>query len=233
MIEKDKIKLLAFDADDTLWDCQSHFDAVEKEYQSILSDYGTATEISSRLFETETANMPLLGYGCKAFVLSLIENAISISNGELSANKIGQILNCGKKLLNMPATPLQGVCCVLDTLNNVQRKYKMVVFTKGELLDQENKLRRSGLQSFFDATIIVSDKTSDEYEYLCKRFNCSVNELVMVGNSFRSDIAPVLELGGNAIYVPSKTLWQHEYIDEYDHPNLVTVSEISDILQYL
>ena len=233
MIEKDKIKLLAFDADDTLWDCQSHFDAVEKEYQSILSDYGTATEISSRLFETETANMPLLGYGCKAFVLSLIENAISISNGELSANKIGQILNCGKKLLNMPATPLQGVRCVLKTLNNVQRKYKMVVFTKGELLDQENKLRRSGLQSFFDATIVVSDKTSDEYEYLCKRFNCSVNELVMVGNSFRSDIAPVLELGGNAIYVPSKTLWQHEYIDEYDHTNLVTVSEISDILQYL
>lgn len=233
MIEKDKIKLLAFDADDTLWDCQSHFDAVEKEYQSILSDYGTATEISSRLFETETANMPLLGYGCKAFVLSLIENAISISNGELPADKIGQILNCGKKLLNMPATPLQGVRCVLDTLNNVQRKYKMVVFTKGELLDQENKLRRSGLQSFFDATIIVSDKTSDEYEYLCKRFNCSVNELVMVGNSFRSDIAPVLELGGNAIYVPSKTLWQHEYIDEYDHPNLVTVSEISYILQYL
>lgn len=233
MIEKDKIKLLAFDADDTLWDCQLHFDAVEKEYQSILSDYGTATEISSRLFETETANMPLLGYGCKAFVLSLIENAISISNGELSANKIGQILNCGKKLLNMPATPLQGVRCVLETLNNVQRKYKMVVFTKGELLDQENKLRRSGLQSFFDATIVVSDKTSDEYEYLCKRFNCSVNELVMVGNSFRSDIAPVLELGGNAIYVPSKTLWQHEYIDEYDHTNLVTVSEISDILQYL
>ena len=90
----------------------------------------------------------LLGYGCKAFVLSLIENAISISNGELSANKIGQILNCGKKLLNMPATPLQGVRCVLETLNNVQRKYKMVVFTKGELLDQENKLRRSGLQSF-------------------------------------------------------------------------------------
>ena len=133
----------------------------------------------------------------------------------------------------MPATPLQGVRCVLDTLNNVQRKYKMVVFTKGELLDQENKLRRSGLQSFFDATIVVSDKTSDEYEYLCKRFNCSVNELVMVGNSFRSDIAPVLELGGNAIYVPSKTLWQHEYIDEYDHTNLVTVSEISDILQYL
>ena len=88
MIEKDKIKLLAFDADDTLWDCQSHFDAVEKEYQSILSDYGTTTEISSRLFETETANMPLLGYGCKAFVLSLIENAISISNGELPANKI-------------------------------------------------------------------------------------------------------------------------------------------------
>ena len=233
MIEKDKIKLLAFDADDTLWDCQSHFDAVEKEYQSILSDYGTATEISSKLFETETANMSLLGYGCKAFVLSLIENAISISNGELPADKIGQILNCGKKLLNMPATPLQGVRCVLDTLNNVQRKYKMVVFTKGELLDQENKLRRSGLRSFFDASIIVADKTPDEYECLCRRFCCSVNELVMVGNSFRSDIAPVLELGGNAIYVPSKTLWQHEYIDEYDHTNLVTVSEISDILQYL
>ena len=109
----------------------------------------------------------------------------------------------------------------------------MVVFTKGELLDQENKLKRSGLEAFFDAIIVVSDKTQKEYEMLCRRFDCSVSELVMVGNSFRSDIAPVLELGGYAIHIPSKILWQHEHADEYEHKHLVTVSKISGILQYL
>lgn len=233
MIGKDKIKLLAFDADDTLWDCQSHFDAAEKEYQDILSDYGTPAEVSAALFKTETANMPLLGYGCKAFVLSLIENAVSMSNDNLSADKIARILDFGKDLLNMPATPLEGVQTVLSTLNSARKDYKMVVFTKGELLDQENKLKRSGLEIFFDAIVVVSDKTQKEYEMLCKRFDCSVNELVMVGNSFRSDIAPVLELGGYAIHIPSKILWQHEHADEYEHKHLVTVDEISGILQYL
>ena len=118
MIGKDKIKLLAFDADDTLWDCQSHFDAAEKEYQNILSDYGTPAEVSSELFKTETVNMPLLGYGSKAFVLSLIENAVSMSNGNLPADKIARILDFGKGLLNMPATPLEGVRTVLSTLSS-------------------------------------------------------------------------------------------------------------------
>ena len=215
MIGKDKIKLLAFDADDTLWDCQSHFDAAEKEYQNILSDYGTPAEVSSELFKTETVNMPLLGYGSKAFVLSLIENAVSMSNGNLPADKIARILDFGKGL------------------SSARKDYKMVVFTKGELLDQENKLKRSGLEAFFDAIVVVSDKTQKEYEMLCRRFDCSVSELVMVGNSFRSDIAPVLELGGYAIHIPSKILWQHEHADEYEHKHLVTVSKISGILQYL
>ena len=107
----------------------------------------------------------------------------------------------------MPAIPLAGVRTVLDTLRNARKDYKMVVFTKGELLDQENKLKRSGLETFFDVIVVVSDKTQKEYEMLCKRFGCSIQELVMVGNSFRSDIAPVLELGGYAIYIPSKMLW--------------------------
>jgi len=171
MIGKDKIKLLAFDADDTLWDCQSHFDAAEKEYQNILSDYGTPAEVSSELFKTETVNMPLLGYGSKAFVLSLIENAVSMSNGNLPADKIARILDFGKGLLNMPATPLEGVRTVLSTLSSARKDYKMVVFTKGELLDQENKLKRSGLEAFFDAIVVVSDKTQKEYEMLCRRFD--------------------------------------------------------------
>lgn len=233
MIVKNKIKLLAFDADDTLWDCQSHFVAAEKEYQSILSDYGSPEEVSAALFKTETKNMPLLGYGCKAFVLSLIENAVSMSNGKLPADKIGRILDFSKSLLNMPAIPLAGVRTVLDTLRNARKDYKMVVFTKGELLDQENKLKRSGLETFFDVIVVVSDKTQKEYEMLCKRFACSIQELVMVGNSFRSDIAPVLELGGYAIYIPSKMLWQHEHAEEYEHDHLVTVDNIKDIVQYL
>ena len=133
----------------------------------------------------------------------------------------------------MPAIPLAGVRTVLDTLRNARKDYKMVVFTKGELLDQENKLKRSGLETFFDVIVVVSDKTQKEYEMLCKRFGCSIQELVMVGNSFRSDIAPVLELGGYAIYIPSKMLWQHEHAEEYEHDHLVTVDNIKDIVQYL
>lgn len=219
------ISLIAFDADDTLWDNQTHFERVEREYAALLAPYGTPEEVSSQLLATETANMPLLGYGCKAFTLSLVENAIRMSEGRVSGSDIERIVGLGKELLSLPATPLPHVETTLKTLR-AMGKYKLVVMTKGELLDQQNKLRRSGLAGYFDETIIVSDKTQAEYERLCRVFRIDASQLMMVGNSFKSDIEPVLQLGGYAVHIPFHTTWQHEQIEEYDHPHLLRLDNI-------
>lgn len=226
------IKLLAFDADDTLWDNQSYFNAVETEYCRLLADYGTADEISSALFGVETANMPLLGYGGKAFTISLVENAVNVSGGKVSAATILKIIGLGKSLLDLQSRPLPGVA---DTLGKIQAlgKCTMVVFTKGEILDQENKLRRSGLSRFFYDVVVVADKTPREYMRLCKRFNVGISNMLMVGNSFKSDIEPVLALGGYAAHIPFHTMWKHEVVEEHDHERLFRLNQFSELIQTL
>lgn len=231
-MNRNPIKLLAFDADDTLWDCQSHFDRAEVIYAQLLQDYGTVEEIRSALFSVETRNMALLGYGCKAFTLSLIENAVEVSGARVSAGTIGRILNLGKGLLSIPATPLPGVEEALQQIQ-ASKRWPMVLFTKGELQDQENKLQRSGLRHFFDDVVIVSNKTPEAYRQLCRRYGVQMSELLMVGNSFKSDIAPVLELGGSAVHIPFHAVWAHEVIEEYDHPRLRRLTSISQLPQLL
>lgn len=234
MIQTDIIRIIAFDADDTLWDCQSHFEAVEREYCQILSDYGDKEFISSELFKTETANMPELGYGSKAFTLSLVENAIKVSNGKVNASTLLKIQQLGRSLLRIPSTPLDGVEDALKAIKQMER-YKMVVFTKGEILDQENKLKRSGLWDYFDRVEVVADKTKRQYRELCSMFCISIEELLMVGNSFKSDIEPVLHLGGQAVHIPFELTWAHELTEEYDHDNLVrikSISELPDLLKH-
>ena len=161
--------MIAFDADDTLWECQSYFEAVEREYCEILNSYSYADEISKALFAVETANMPLLGYGSKAFILSLLENAIEISDGKLKAEEVKRILALGKELLQLPGKPMKGVVETLKVLRELD-KYHLVVFTKGELLDQENKFHRSGLAPYFEDIVVVSDKTEKSYHQLCDVF---------------------------------------------------------------
>jgi len=226
------IKLVAFDADDTLWDCQGHFNSVEKAYCELLSSYGSNDEISASLFSVETANMASLGYGSKAFTLSMIENAVKISGGRLSNDQLLSIINLGKSLLNIPATPLPGV---VKTLQNLRARhcYSMVVFTKGDNLEQEGKLIRSGLSGFFKDVIVVSDKTKREYTHLCNMYDTDINHLCMVGNSFKSDIAPVLQLGGYAIYIPYKLVWKHEESDIYRHSHLREADHIEQIMNLL
>ncbi len=222
------ICLLAFDADDTLWDCQGHFDQVEKDYCQVLAPYADEATVSEMLFQTETANMPLLGYGSKAFTLSLVENAVKVSRGQVSAADVLRIINLGKSLLQLPATPLPEVRPTLETLHQSKR-FAMVVFTKGELLDQESKLQRSGLASLFDDIVVVSDKTKDEYTKLCQRFGTTIDHLLMVGNSFRSDIEPVLQLGGSAVHIPFSSIWRHEQTEEYSHPRLVCITHFGQL----
>ena len=226
---KHPIRLIAFDADDTLWDCQTHFDEVEKAYCALLAPYADACQVSASLFATESRNMPELGYGCKAFTISLVENAVSVSHGQISAKDLLRVQELGRSLLRLPATPLPGVETTLRTIRE-KGKYQMAVFTKGEIQDQENKLRRSGLWDYFDRVVVVSDKTPAQYEQLCRSFGISIGELLMVGNSCKSDVEPVLQLGGQAVHVPFHSIWAHEQTDEYDHDNLTTLSSIEQLL---
>lgn len=209
----DKVSLLAFDADDTLWDCLGHFQTVEKAYGQMLASYGNEDEIASKLFEREKANMPLLGYGSKAFTISMVENAIQMSKSQISGDELLKIIELGKTLLNMPGTPLEGV---EETLKELHKKgsYKMVVFTKGDNLDQENKFKRSGLAKYIDDCIVIADKTPHEYMHLCRLFDTNIGRLCMVGNSFKSDILPVLKLGGYAIHIPYELEWQMEHTED-------------------
>lgn len=226
------IRLVAFDADDTLWDNQSHFDQVEREYAHILSAYGTPDDVSGALYDVETANMPLLGYGCKAFTISLVENAVRFSHGQIAAADVLKIVALGKSILVQPVPPLPGVEETLQALRR-RGRYKMVVFTKGELLDQQAKLVRSGLGNWFDDIVVVSDKTRNEYTKLCNIFDTDIGHLLMVGNSFRSDIEPVLQLGGYAAHIPFEKTWQHEQMEEYDHPHLVRLGRFAQLARLL
>lgn len=222
------IRLIAFDADDTLWDNQTHFEHAERTYCDLLSPYGQAEEVAAALFATEMRNMPLLGYGCKAFIISMIENAIEFSQGHISSPDLMRILALGKALLTMPATPLPHMVQTLMAIRKMKR-YKMVVFTKGELQDQENKVVRSGLTDWFDDVVVVADKTRREYIRLCHAFDIEAERLLMVGNSFKSDIAPVLQLGGHAVHIPFHTTWKHEQTEEYTHPNLIKLESIQQL----
>lgn len=226
------VKVIAFDADDTLWDCQSFFFNVEHQYCELLAAYGDEDHISQELFKTETANMEELGYGCKAFTLSLVENAIKVSKGKIDASYLLEIQELGRSLLRLPATPLPEVEETLKAMKESGR-FRMVVFTKGELQDQLNKMRRSGLVPLFDDIIVVADKTPEAYAKLCNRFCIDIRELLMVGNSFKSDVEPVLQLGGYAVHIPFEYMWAHEHAETYEHPQLKTITHFSELLSLL
>lgn len=226
------IKAIAFDADDTLWDNETFFLNVEKKMCEILSDYGEAQTISASLFETEMANMDDYGYGAMAYTLSLVENAIKVSGGKVSANQIHQIIELGRTLLRLDASPLEGV---QDSLRQLKEtgNYQLVVFTKGELLTQENKLKRSGLLPYFDHVVIVSDKQEPQYRDLCKQLGIKPEELLMVGNSLKSDILPALKIGAWAVHIPYEVMWQHEVIDDFEHHRMFQLNQFSELLPLL
>ena len=176
--------------------------------------------------------MAQLGYGSKAFTLSLIENAVLLSHGSIKADLLLRIEMLGRSLMQLPATPLPGVEETLKIIRAMSR-YKMTVFTKGEIIEQEHKLMRSGLWPLFDRVDVVADKTPRQYRELCMTFGIDISELLMVGNSFKSDIAPVLELGGYAVHIPFEKMWQHEETDEYDHHHLFTLENIRQLEEIL
>lgn len=223
------IKVVAFDADDTLWDCQSHFEDITHRYCELLAPWASQKEVAERLFETERKNMALLGYGTKAFTLSLIENAVKVSGGEVNGGIVGRIVEMGRSLLELPCNPLPEVEPTLARLYE-EGRYRLVVFTKGELLDQENKLRRSGLRKYFQRMEIVSDKTHKEFLSLCRTMRIAPRSLLMVGNSLRSDIAPALAIGAAAIHIPFHVTWALEHADDINHERLAKIEHFDEIL---
>lgn len=226
------IKIIAFDADDTLWDCQSHFEEVENHLYSLIAPY--CEDPKHELFLTESGNMADLGYGCKAFTISIIETALHIAGNDLSATQLKALLAHCKSLLHLPATPLPEVIETLESLRTrIEGSSKMVVFTKGELQDQENKLKRSGLLKYFDDVEITSDKSQREFLALCEHQQIHPSELLMIGNSLKSDIAPALAIGAWAIHIPFHVTWQLEHFDDIDHERLIKISHFSEILNYL
>ena len=222
-------RVIAFDADDTLWDCQSHFEAVEEHLYQLIAPY--CDDPAKELFQTESGNMADLGYGCKAFTISIIETALRVGGDHLSADTLADLLSHSKSLLHLPATPLPEV---EDTLQRLQAyPYRLVVFTKGELQDQENKLRRSGLGKYFSHVEITSDKTEVEFQQLCEHLGILPNELLMVGNSLKSDIAPALTIGAWAIHIPFHVTWQLEHFDDIEHERLQKIEHFSEIINLL
>ena len=232
ILNDDMIKVVAFDADDTLWDCQSWFDDVEHLCGDLLRPWATQEEVTQGLFATERGNMELLGYGTKAFTISLVENAVKITHGEITGDIVQKLIELGKGLLQFPTTPLPEVKETLQSLYDDGR-YRMVVFTKGELLDQESKLKRSGLAHFFEYMETVSNKGMDEYVALCNHLGIKTNEMVMVGNSFRSDIAPALAVGCYTVHIPYHVVWELEKSDEFPHECLEKISHFGQLLDIL
>ena len=229
MINLNDIRVIAFDADDTLWDCQSHFEAVENHLYRLIAPYCETP--AKELFQTESGNMADLGYGCKAFTISIIETALRVGGDHLSAEELSDLLSHSKSLLHLPATPLPEV---EETLQRLQAyPYRLVVFTKGELQDQENKLHRSGLAKYFSHVEITSNKTELEFQQLCEHLDILPSQLLMIGNSLKSDIAPALTIGASAIHIPFHVTWQLEHSEDIDHPRLVKISHFNEIIRTL
>jgi len=227
-----KIKVIGFDADDTLWVNEPYYRETEDKFCELLKEYLPKEEINKELFNTEINNLELYGYGIKAFTLSLVETAIKISNAKVSAFTIEQIIKLGKEQLEKPNHLLDGVKEVLEAL---KPHYKLIVATKGDLLDQERKLKNSNLLQYFHHIEIMSDKQEQNYKYLIKHLDIEPDELLMVGNSLKSDIMPILNLGGYGVYIPFHITWQHEYHDEGNIKNekfykLLSIDELPRLL---
>jgi putative hydrolase of the HAD superfamily len=226
-----ELKVIAFDADDTLWVNEPYFQEIEAKFCEMLEVYHPQHTVSRELLTTEIKNLEHYGYGIKSFILSMIEAAIDISGKTIGLEVIERIITYGKEMLHKPIELIDGVEEVLQQLNG---SYRLVMATKGDLLDQERKLIKSGLEKHFHHIEILSDKKVSNYQKLINHLDVSASEFLMIGNSLKSDVLPVLELGGYGCHVPFHTTWQHEQIEySINHPCFRQLENIRDLLQLL
>ena len=225
------IKAIAFDADDTLWENETLFRETEQQFCVLLKDYIDEDRCNKLLFDVEMKNLPLYGYGIKPFTLSLIEAAIQFSERKIPISIIEKLIDLGKEMLNAPVKLIDGI---EETLEQLAPNYQLIMATKGDLLDQERKLSKSGLEPYFHHIEVMSDKTPKHYLNLVKQLYIEPKELLMVGNSVKSDILPVLEIGAYAFHIPFHTTWAHEMVKEpVTHPNFKLLSKATEMLRLL
>lgn len=224
------ITTIAFDADDTLWHNERIFLSTKDKFTALLGEFHDKIYIERHLDATETKNIKHFGYGVKGFTLSMIETACELTEGRITGDKIKDIISFAKDMLASPIEVLDGV---EDTIKALSAEYRLICITKGDLLDQETKLARSGLGEYFDALEIVPRKVPETYEAILKRHNISKEEFVMVGNSLRSDILPVVEIGAKAVFIPYESEWFHEAVSDEElqgkiFTTLENIGELSD-----
>jgi putative hydrolase of the HAD superfamily len=205
------IEMVAFDGDDTLWHNESIFSVTHERFRRLMAPHVDAATIDERLFAAEMRNLRLFGYGVKSFTLSMIETAIELSEGRVTGADVQAIIDAGKAMLEHPVDLLYGAA---DAVDAVSATHPVMLVTKGDLFDQESKLARSGLGERFEAIEIVAEKDGPTYERILRRHGIDPSAFVMVGNSVRSDIAPVLDVGAWAVHVPYPLTWAHELVDD-------------------
>lgn len=208
--------LIAFDADDTLWQNETFYTAAKGKLVELLSAYHSPEWIEQRLDQAEVRNLEVFGYGIKGFILSMIETAIELTEGRIAGAEIQQIIAIGRSMLGENMQLFEGV---QETLASLAASHHLMLITKGDLIEQEAKIARSGLAVFFAQIEITSRKTTDTYAALLARHKVGPAGFLMVGNSLRSDILPVLDLGGWAVYIPYQQTWAHERVDNHQLHN--------------
>ncbi len=204
-------ELIAFDADDTLWVNEPLYHRSQDTLEEILTDYLESRELRRVLYRREIENLKIFGYGVKGFTLSMIETAVELTEGKVRGEDIQRIIDVGKALLRSPVTLLEGV---VETLQALQGHARLIIITKGDLFDQESKIARSGLADYFEECEIVSDKSPETYARLMRKHKVDPDKFLMVGNSPKSDILPVCELGAATVWIPAQATWEHEDADE-------------------
>jgi putative hydrolase of the HAD superfamily len=223
-----KFEILAFDADDTLWHTERFYVDAQNKFTRLLSQYHKPEWVHERLYQTEIRNIAHFGYGIKAFALSMIETAVELTEGRIAGTDIQALVDLAREMLSAEVQLLDHVA---ETIPELARKYQLMVITKGDLLDQETKIIRSGLSQNFRQIEVVSHKTAESYSKVFTRHGISASALLMVGNSLRSDILPILELGGHAIYIPYETTWLHEAAElpSSDHPGFYQLDHMGQL----
>lgn len=230
MATERNITTVGLDADDTLWHSETYFAVTEERFQALVAPWCDSIEAADKLLARERDNLGVFGYGIKGFTLSMIETAIEASGGSIPAPAVQAIIEWGKEMLSHPVDLLAGVEDVLDWLG---RRYRLALITKGDLFHQESKIAESGLADRFDSVDILAEKSVETYRRLLRRDAIDPATFVMVGNSVRSDVLPVLELGAHAVHIPYSVTWPHELPGRPNASEWVELASIGDLPGHL
>ncbi|NNJ72087.1 MAG: HAD family hydrolase [Enterobacterales bacterium] len=226
------ITVIGFDADDTLWVNENYFREGEQRLTEILAPYETANTILQQAFRVQIDNLPIYGYGIKGFVLSMVETALQLSNYQISPEEIEKIVQIGKDMLHKPVILLDGV---EEVLKQLEPDYRLLMLTKGDLLDQERKLAKTDLDKYFHHVEVLSEKKEHNYQHLLDHLDIKNEEFLMVGNSLKSDVLPLINMGAQAVHIPYHTTWEHEQVKDIDdrlYETLAKIRELPKLLGY-